>query len=145
MKSVKLVKIQDAKVAVARWWIRRILKWRVRGSVDAFPQDLHVLAGPCDAGEERRVIRVWKWGWKAMGRRDFHMFTSGDVGEPELQAWLEAETQAGEWLMPAGVDSDRRIVNVHTPFRRSPYPDRDAAYLARYFDYHRKSVAGGNE
>lgn len=139
------MKVQDAKVSFARWWIRRVLKWRVRGSVDAFPQDLVVLAGPCDTTEERREIRVWKWGWKALGRRDFHMLTSDEVGERELEDWLETETEVGTWLMPAGVDSERRIVNVHTPFRRSAYPDRDAAYLARYFDYHRKSVAGGND
>lgn len=139
------MKVQDAKVSFARWWIRRVLKWRVRGSVDAFPQDLVVLAGPCDTTEERRVIRVWKWGWKALGRRDFHMLTSDEVTESELMTWLEAVTEVGTWLMPAGVDSERRIVNVHTPFRRSAYPDRDAAYLARYFDYHRKSVAGGND
>lgn len=139
------MKVQDAKVSFARWWIRRVLKWRVRGSVDAFPQDLVVLAGPCDTTEERRVIRVWKWGWKALGRRDFHMLTSNEVTESELMTWLEAVTEVGTWLMPAGVDSERRIVSVHTPFRRSAYPDRDAAYLARYFDYHRKSVAGGND
>jgi hypothetical protein len=73
------------------------------------------------------------------------MFTSDDLRERELEAWLEAVTEVGAWLMPAGVDADRRIVNVHTPFRRSAYPDRDAAYLARYFDYHRKSVTGGNK
>lgn len=123
-----------------RFWLHRKMGWQVRGSLDAYPQDLIVLVGPQDDRLTARVIRVWRRGWKFSANRIVWCMNSADLSEEALAEKLQKNAPSGSWLVPIGIDAGRLKINIHTPFHRSAHPKRDAAYIARYFDYHRKRI-----
>ena len=127
-------------VSFWRYWLHQKMGWEVRGSLDAYPQALLVIIGPSDNRLAARVIRIWRRGWKFQDNRDVWALSSEELTEQKLAQKLDAEVSQGSWVVPVGVDLARLKINIHTPFHRSAHPERDAAYLARYFDYHRKRV-----
>lgn len=121
-----------------RFWLHRKMGWQVRGSLDAYPQHLVVIIGPDDNRHASHAILAWRAGWKNRRNRTVWSLSSRELSEASLVSRLEQNVAQGKWLVPIGVDVERRKINIHTPFHRSAHPERDAAYIARYFDYHRK-------
>lgn len=125
-------------IAFWRFWLHRKMGWQVRGSLDAYPQHLVVIIGPIDDRSSKRVAWVWRQGWKTRHNRKVWFMASQALSEEGLTNQLREEVPIGQWMVPIGIDANRRKINIHTPFHRSAHAERDAAYMARYFDYHRK-------
>ncbi len=115
----------------------KVFSWQTRGSLDAYPQRIHVIIGPIDGMRERLIVWIWRQGWKNARTGKVQLHSSAMLTEEALYTDMD-RVPAGDWTTLVGVDADRRMINVHSPFRRSAHPERDAAYAARYFAYHTK-------
>ena len=119
-----------------RRYFQLVVRWRIRGSLDTYPQHAHVIAGPIDDPNSSRAFRISLRGWKSQGQKTHHTKAASDLVEPALLESFLTDIKPGEWILPVGLDAERRFINIHTAFRRSAHPERDAAYLARYFHHH---------
>ncbi|MGB1074600.1 MAG: hypothetical protein ACPGYK_00280 [Flavobacteriales bacterium] len=119
-----------------RKYFQLFVRWRIRGSLDTYPQHAHVIAGPIDNPKSGRAFRISLKGWKSQGQKTYHMKAAKDLVESALLESFLIDLKPGDWILPVGLDAKRHFLNIHTAFRRSSHPERDAAYLARYFDHH---------
>lgn len=84
---------------------------------------------------------------KARGKESLDQFKLGHTNatvtqgtKDDLLAIVQAAQLAKSRITLCAWESRRRFVHIHAPFKTSPFPDRDAHYMHRYFAYFAKTA-----
>ena len=122
-----MTRLQRLCIQVLHW-----SGWTVQGRLGGHYRPIVVVHSvPC--GPAAR----WAWWWFLRSLPDAARLTHVEViSDPAAlnERWTVLRDRSS-WIACVGLDSRRKCISVHHPFRPGPHPAREARYVCRYLGY----------
>lgn len=126
-EAIAMTPLQRMCLLVLHW-----SGWTVQGRLGGHYRPIVVVRSGLRTPASR-----WAWWWFVRSLPDAsrlaHLEVTADPAALNEQ-WTELRGRSS-WIACVGLDTRRKCITVHHPFRPGPYPAREARYVCRYLGY----------